>query len=245
MAQIVFLALAILSFSYWLLCGIRFSFRASILYFWPLLTLAHSLFALFPPVRHLLLIPYGLFWLLFFLFLVLVEGQKGERAEDFDLILVLGCRCDKTFPGCILEKRLRGAIDAHRKNPDAPLLLSGGRVFGEEMSEAEVMRLRLIEQGIPAETILTEEKSRTTKENFTHAFSRIPKNTKKALVITSAYHLARARLTAKASHPPCPLTFLGTAAPPLFLPHLYLREFFTFFVDLILGNLTMPKGGKQ
>ncbi len=87
-------------------------------------------------------------------------------------------------------KRLLYAFRIYQKTR-LPLVLSGGRVFdpGDVESEAAIARRILMELGVPARKIITEEKSRNTWENA--RFIKKSIGSKKVILVTSAYHMRR------------------------------------------------------
>ncbi len=240
----MFYCLAALSLLYYLLCCILYSPRSSILYFWPLLGAYFLLCNRFPLLWLITRIPFFAFWLLFFLFLAFAAKKKKEGTE-VDALLVLGIRHDDTLPPALFLSRVRAAERILKENPKLSAVLSGGKVFTETETEAESLKRALIQRGIEPERLITEEKSRSTKENFLFSAPLFPEGVTKVLVVTGAYHSFRARLLAKACFGGKEALFYGTKAPPFFLPHLLLREFFTFSVDLLAGYIKLSFGGKK
>ncbi|CAH0242188.1 hypothetical protein SRABI27_02749 [Pedobacter sp. Bi27] len=125
------------------------------------------------------------------------------RAGKFDVGIVLG-----GFSG--LNKRnneiafnwagdrLFQAIALYKKGQIKQILLSGGsaNLIDRKIKEADlvIQYLKLI--GIPDSAILIENQSRNTIENARYSLALIAKNKPKAkiLVITSAWHIPRAKL---------------------------------------------------
>lgn len=125
------------------------------------------------------------------------------RAAKFDVGIVLG-----GFSG--LNKRnneiafnwagdrLFQAIALYKKGQIKQILLSGGsaNLIDRKIKEADlaIQYLKLI--GIPDSAILIENQSRNTIENARYSLALIAKNKPKAkiLVITSAWHIPRAKL---------------------------------------------------
>ncbi|MBR2634248.1 MAG: YdcF family protein [Clostridia bacterium] len=239
MAQFALVFLALASFFYYGLCAVLVSPRSSVLYFWPLLGAYFLLCAFFPLVRPLLLLPLLIFLFLFLLFCAFSLLEKRAPFHPPDVILVLGVRSDSTVPDRVFRGRVDLAKKALLRYPEAVCILSGGRVFGETDSEARLLYKALEKEGFGKKCFLLEEKSRTTKENFLLSFPLFPKGCSHALILTSRYHCFRASVTAHSTLPPCSLSFQGASAPIYFLPHLYLREFITFSVDLLQGNVSI------
>lgn len=230
-----FVFFASVSLFYYLLCCLIYSPRASILYFWPLLSLFLFLCIPFPLLWRIFKIPFHLFWALFFLFLFFATRKNRDRG-DFDALLVLGVRFDDTLPQNLFFGRVKKAEKLLKENPKRIAILSGGKVFSEKESEAALMRRALLERGIEGERILTEEASRTTCQNFCFSAPLFAPY-ERVGVITSSYHVFRARRSAARYGKR--FLFYSVSAPAFFLPHLLLREFFTFAVEIITGHIKL------
>lgn len=78
----------------------------------------------------------------------------------------------------------------------APLLIfSGAAQDASSPSNAETMKARAIEQGVPPSDVLTEEFARNTAENAANTSAFInERNLSKIILVTSAYHQRRANL---------------------------------------------------
>lgn len=136
-----------------------------------------------------------------FLFLLLLNGviiytgNHDTIENNEDVILVLGSSLSGNAVSPLLARRLDAALFWHEKNPDALIAVSGGQGPEEPLPEGEAMKNYLMEQGIPEEKILVEDKATSTYENFV--------NTKKLLenqfgehyklaFVTSDFHVFRA-----------------------------------------------------
>lgn len=91
-------------------------------------------------------------------------------------------------------ERLTAAVALARRYPSALVMFSGGsgRLFSEGATEAEIAQQFLLEQGVAADRIILEDKSRNTNENA--VFSRViakPKDGDRWWLITSAFHMPR------------------------------------------------------
>jgi uncharacterized SAM-binding protein YcdF (DUF218 family) len=235
-------ALSLGAFVYWLALVLRGLLRSSLVWFWPLLSLYLLLAACFPLWRGLLLLPAALFFLCFLLYaLAACRTVLPCGGKDYDVVLVLGVRSDGTLPKEIAHDRAKLCAELLSKSPRAAVILSGGRVFGERETEACTMLRLLLSLGVPRERILLEEDSRTTQENFRRAPARFPHSCQRLAVVTSRYHLLRAFLL-------CPAPWkeraewYGAPFSGILLFHLYFREWITFAVDLLRGNMHFKKG---
>ena len=132
---------------------------------------------------------------------VINVGRSDLSALPADAVVVLGAGVNGTQPSLSLYTRLTAALDYLEENPDIPVVLTGGRGYGEEITEARCMYDWLIAHGVdPARRIL-EEQSGNTAENF--AFSKelleeqgIDPAEDRVAVVTNDFHIARSRLIA-------------------------------------------------
>lgn len=96
-------------------------------------------------------------------------------------------------PGLYALERLFAAVQlAKELSGDTVLLFSGGNVFGSSScSEAQVLREAATALGCRA-PMLSEEKSRTTAENFIYTAELLRENSiKNAVIVTNAFHIPR------------------------------------------------------
>ena len=83
----------------------------------------------------------------------------------------------------------------YRKDPSPTKFIpSGGKGADESISEAEAMKRYLLEQGIPEDDIILEDKSTTTLENLKFSKNIIDsrEGRKYTALVTSNYHVYRA-----------------------------------------------------
>lgn len=78
----------------------------------------------------------------------------------------------------------------------APRILACGGDTGEGVTEAAVMKRLLLEAGVPEAAITCEDRSRITYENLRNALTLLEKDRRRVFLVTSDYHLPRARLVA-------------------------------------------------
>ncbi|MCC8153917.1 MAG: YdcF family protein [Tannerellaceae bacterium] len=133
--------------------------------------------------------------------MVIIRGARDTVTYQEDCVLVLGSgiRGETVLP--TLQGRLDKCLEYHTRNPEAPILVSGGQGSNENISEAEAMRRCLVAKGIPDNLIMTENQSRNTVENFLYSQSllenRFPDKAYTIACITSDYHIFRAEKTAR------------------------------------------------
>ena len=150
---------------------------------------------------------------------------------DKDWLIVLGCgiRRDGT-PTPLLKGRLDLALDFYRRQLKetgrrARFIVSGGQGPDEIRSEAACMRDYLLEQGIPEENVILEDRSTDTAENMRFSKQKIDEagGEGKIAFFTTNYHVFRAGLKARRVK----MRALGMGAPTkwYFWPNAAVREF--------------------
>lgn len=112
--------------------------------------------------------------------------------EDAVIVLGAGIRGDRvTVP---LAYRLNAAIDYHKKNPDATIVVTGGQGYQETITEAEAMEKYLLRKGIDPRKIIKEEKATSTNENmrFTkEILDEYFEGDYSVVVVTNNFHIYR------------------------------------------------------
>ncbi|MGE7919045.1 YdcF family protein [Viridibacillus sp. NPDC093762] len=103
--------------------------------------------------------------------------------------------------------RLPKAIQLYNEGRAKKILFSGGVIWeGTSLTEAQLLKQRAIELGIPEEVILTEDLSLHTKENVLSSLLILDRafelhKIKRILVVTTSYHMRRTLLNLKTFMP--------------------------------------------
>jgi len=155
-----------------------------------------------------------------------VYGAYNNASYSEDAIIVLGAGINGEEIGEALRLRLECAIDYHRKNPEAIIVVSGGQGPEEDISEAMAMERYLISNGVSPEIIIKEELSTSTRENLEYSkkiLDGIFEDNCEIAVITSRFHIYRATVIAKKAGYG-KVTHIGAGIPWYTAPSNYLRE---------------------
>ena len=132
----------------------------------------------------------------------ILRDARTDPDPKADYIIVLGAQVRGTQPSWSMHDRLVAALDYLNTYPDAKVVVSGGQGPDEGCSEAEAMQTWLTSQGVAPERILLEDQSETTRENLTNSFNVIRSwggdPAEGVGIVTSEYHLYRAKLMAEA-----------------------------------------------
>ncbi len=131
----------------------------------------------------------------------IIKNSVTDEDPKRDYLIVLGAAVYKDQPSLTLERRLEGALDYLNEYPDSVAIVSGGMGPGETVTEAQAMHDWLLAHEIPEERILMEDKATSTMENLSFSFEIIRERGDEpdgnVAIVSSAYHLYRAKLMAR------------------------------------------------
>ena len=129
----------------------------------------------------------------------IIDEASGDGDFDADYLIVLGAAVHGDTPSLSLVERLEAAKDYLIKHPDTVVIVSGGQGSGENVSEARAMYEWLCANGIDPTRIIMEDKASSTYENLKFSREIINELSDDATVavVSSEYHLCRAKLIAK------------------------------------------------
>lgn len=154
-----------------------------------------------------------------------VYGSKDNSSYDENAVIVLGYGIKNGKMPPMLKNRLDKTIEYHRKNPDAIIIVSGGRGDANKPSEATVMKEYLTANGIPDSIIIKEDKSRTTVENFRFSADILSDkfiNNYSVALITNIFHVYRSEKYARAFG--IDVKHIGAKTKLCDIPWIYIRE---------------------
>lgn len=123
-----------------------------------------------------------------------VNETNNDYAEN-ETLVILGCQVHGETPSSPLRNRVLAGAKYLNQNPNAKVVVCGGKGRGESITEAECMRRILVDNGIDESRIIVEDKSTSTYENLKFAKQLIDDNN--IVISTSDYHCYRAELIAK------------------------------------------------
>ncbi len=138
----------------------------------------------------------------FFASFLIVYGSINTADYGEDAVIVLGAAVHGETPSLTLRKRLDKAVEYHAENPDALVVVSGGRGPQEDITEAEAMQKYLLDNGVSGDKIILEESADSTYTNFEYSKEILDgrlKDDYRVAFITNEYHILRAQLCAEKS----------------------------------------------
>lgn len=150
-------------------------------------------------IQRTALLAYGLFFVSFGAVQIMLMLESGrEIPDDIDYAVILGAGLKGEELSETLKSRLEAGADYLQKHPEVPVIVSGGQGEGEDIPESTAMFRYLTAHGISEDRITEENQSTTTWENLRNSKAILESKggaDKKILIITSDYHVFRAKLT--------------------------------------------------
>lgn len=127
----------------------------------------------------------------------IADGQEPRASGKNEYAIILGAKVNGEVPSLSLQYRLEAALGYANEYPHVKFILSGGQGTGELISEAEAMKRYLLENGVEEERLQLESTSTSTFENILYSKEMMPSSIQAITIISSDYHLARARRIAE------------------------------------------------
>jgi uncharacterized SAM-binding protein YcdF (DUF218 family) len=205
---------------------------------------------------YALIIYYFLHLAQYIISLILCNFSRPKKNQNY--IIVLGCWITDGKGTPILVRRLDRAVRFYnsQKEVTSPpkLLLSGGKGSDETCSEAEAMKVYLLDQGIPENHLLLEQKSVSTLQNMKFSKEIMDKESGgkpyNCIYATNNYHLLRAGIFARKAG--LKADGIGAKTAFYYLPNAILREYIAYLyiylkqnvvfalIILIFGTFVLP-----
>ena len=137
---------------------------------------------------------------LFFVFIAaeiyFYDESTTNRTADAAIVLGAAVWGERLSP--VFEERVKHSIDLYRTGKIKKIIFTGGRGNADEETEARAARRFAVECGVPAEDILTEDKSTNTYENLLFAKPIAETNRiETVLLVSDPLHLKRSVEIAK------------------------------------------------
>lgn len=141
------------------------------------------------------------FIMLFFFAVGSLVNIYYPKQKTYDYIIILGAGLIKDKITPLLKSRIDLGIKEYNRiksNGKTPkIIVSGGQGNDEKISEGEAMGKYLLEQNIPQEDIIVENKSLNTYQNLLYSKQLMLDQNASNLIITNKFHLFRALLLSK------------------------------------------------
>ena len=117
----------------------------------------------------------------------------GTTDRHADAAIVLGLATWNSKPSPAFADRINHGIALHKSGRVSKLVFTGGKMAEEAVSLAEAARDYAISRGVPAQDILVEPVSRTTRENLAYAATVAEREDMETfLIVSDPLHMRRA-----------------------------------------------------
>ncbi|MCC4592432.1 YdcF family protein [Xanthomonas sacchari] len=131
-------------------------------------------------------------WLLGVAIYIVWVGDR-DQAAPADAIIVLGAAAYDAKPSPVFEERIRHGLDLYQRGYAPTLIFTGGFGNGARFAESQVARRYALRHDVPADAILIETVSRTTRQNLIEARRLMREHgLHRAIVVSDPLHMARA-----------------------------------------------------
>lgn len=126
----------------------------------------------------------------------IAAGPREQPGAKADYAVVLGAAVVGSEPSPVFAARIDQAIELYRSGQVRRVLFTGGRSAEDALSEAEAAAAYARRGGVPAEAIVLEGTSRTTRENLERAARVLgvlgEGRSARLLIVTDPLHMRRA-----------------------------------------------------
>lgn len=119
--------------------------------------------------------------------------SRRDDAQEADAAIVLGAAVFGDRPSPVLRERINHAINLYEAGYVDKIIFTGGLGHTARVTEAEASAVYAESRGIPAEAILLETTSTTTRENLRNARVVAAENGFETfLIVSTPFHMKRA-----------------------------------------------------
>lgn len=121
-----------------------------------------------------------------------------DHAKPSDCAIVLGAAVYGERPSPVFEERIKHAVTLYQAGTISKIIFTGGFGRGASHAESMVGAACAIREGVPPSAVLTETKSKTTRENLVEAKALMLKaSLNSAILVSDPLHLKRSALMAR------------------------------------------------
>lgn len=176
---------------------------------------------------------------------ILYGNRDGARLADAIVVLGSGVEADGS-PSKTLTVRAEHGAALYTQGIAPIVICAGGVTGGAPRSEADACREELVRFGVPADTVLLEERSVNTEQNVAYTLEiAAQRELASFVVVSSRYHLLRARWLYWRVRPQPPLEVVTSPAridylTPTEILYSYGREWAAFHWQLVRERLNVP-----
>jgi uncharacterized SAM-binding protein YcdF (DUF218 family) len=131
-------------------------------------------------------------------FAAIYRQARTDEAHPADAIVVLGAAQFNGVPSQVFQARLDTAFDLYQQGYAPTIVVTGGRLPGDQYTEAEAGKIYLVDRGVPSDAILMENVSHNTSASFEGVKSILkPRGAESLLLVSDGFHLYRSKMLAE------------------------------------------------
>ena len=128
----------------------------------------------------------------------IVRYAERDEAAPADVIIVLGAGTNGKTPNAVFRERLNHGIRLCENGYADRILITGGLTPGNAHSDAWIAGQYVLDQGVPEEAVLLEEKSTITQENLQYVKEIMDsEDFSTAIIVSDPLHMKRSMRMAK------------------------------------------------
>lgn len=136
-------------------------------------------------------------WLATVAFSIWSFGNK-DHSKPSDCAIVLGAAVYGSQPSPVFEERIKHAVTLYEAGTVSKIIFTGGIGGGASHAESAVGAAYAVRKGVPESAVLTETKSRNTRENLIEAKALMKVESQQtAILISDPLHMKRSSLMAR------------------------------------------------
>ena len=129
------------------------------------------------------------------LFVAIYRDAGLNQTQAVDAIVVLGAAQYNGTPSPVLKARLDTTLAAYDEGASKWIVVTGGKMTGDNFTEAQASRTYLIAHGVPADHILMENSGRDSSQSLHGAAVLLrAHNFKSVLLVSDGFHLFRVKV---------------------------------------------------
>jgi uncharacterized SAM-binding protein YcdF (DUF218 family) len=122
------------------------------------------------------------------------KQSTEDQAAPADVIVVMGAAEYSGRPSPALRARLDHALHLYRSNYASLIMTTGGPGGDPVFTEADVGRSYLMDRGVPAQSIITEDHGETTMYSIASAAEIMDRmGLESCILVSDGYHIFRAK----------------------------------------------------
>lgn len=131
-------------------------------------------------------------------FLAVLIVSRTDQRQHADAIVILGAAQYDGRPSPVLQARLDHGAALFEQKLAPIIMVTGGIVAGDRMSEATAGRRYLVSHGIPPEAVVVQPEGRSTAGSMDAVAAwLVGEGKERVILVSDPFHMARLRLEAR------------------------------------------------